>query len=423
MAANSVVAGVLIARYLGADSLGVYLVLATAIQILIQIGGCGLHMTINYLTAGQPEKLIPAGVNAIGFGVISGCICAGFLWIMSPGLLPGVPADLTLVGLVVVPFQVVTTMVISLFFAQGEIKKFNLIDLLNQSFVLVNAITALVILGGGLWLLVSLNALAGVVVAVIALSLFYAYASRRFPERRWTGDRKLMGSMLRYSSRGFILWISTLLIYRFDLMIVNYFRGSTEAAVYAVATQCTMFLLLLPNVVSFVLQARVAATQDAGGEFTARVARHTSLILFVACLVTVPGALAVAAVYGPGFEKLPLLCWILLPGIFLVGVQSVISQYFVGTGMPMFLAVAWVLTLVLSILMNLAAVPRFGAVGAAVVSSICYASISVAIFYFFHQKTGLGGRAILFPHVHELRQLQKLLKAEAHDQNADRNIG
>ena len=410
MTANSVVAGVLVARLLGADSLGAFLVLTTAIQILIQISGFGLHIANTYFTARDIKKLPAAATNSLLFAVLSGGICAGLLLALSKYAMPGVGIELAAVGLAAVPFQLITGYFLNLFLAHGEIGRFNFIDLANQSFVLLNALLALVLIGGGLWLLVSLNTFAAIAMAAVSIAMLYRFARVKVPTKRWRPDMSLLSEMLGYSAKGFLLWMSVFLLYRLDLLIVNYFRGAAEAAVYAVATQCTLFLLLLPHAIAQLLQAKVSATLDEGGEFTSRVSRVTVLLMLAACVASVPGAFLVAYIYGPGFETLPALLWILLPGVLFVGVQQIVAQYFLGTGLPFRVAFVWLVALVVSIVANIVIIPRYGAIGAAVVSTICYAAVSVVMFRFFSVATGQRIAELIVPDLADLRQLWSMGK-------------
>lgn len=409
MAANSVIAGVLLARLLGAESLGTYLVLSVAVQVLIQISGFALHLGNTYFVSRTPEKLIPIAVNSALFAVLSGGVCAAIVLVFVGVLLPGVSRELAFVGLLAIPFQLITSYVMNLFLVQGEVTKFNSVDLANQSFVLINAIVVLLIIGGGVPLLVTLNTATSIAMTIVVAAMFYRSASARFPEATWRGDASIISPMLRYSLKGFVLWVSTFLVYRLDLTIVNYFRGTAEAGVYAVATQCTLFLLLIPHAISHLLQVRVSATQDEGGGFSCRVARNTSVLLFAACLVSVPGAFLISAVYGPGFSDLPVQLWILLPGVYLLGIQLVLSQYFIGTGMPLFLPMTWVATLVLNVVLNLFIVPGYGARGAALASTICYTGISLVVLVLFKARTVHSLRSILVPTLAEIRSIPGML--------------
>ncbi len=409
MAANSVIASVLVARLLGAESLGIYLVLSATVQLLIHVSGFALYFANTYFVARSPEKLIPIAVNSAFFAILSGGVCVSIVLVFVRGLLPGIPLELAFIGLVSVPFQVMTMYALNLFLAKGEMTRYILVDLVNQSSAMIGAVVVLLVVGGGIRLLIPVNTGAAILMTIVAAAMFYRSASAQFPGVRWRIDAGLIAPMMRYSLKGFVLWASTLLVYRLDLLVVNYFRGAAEAGVYAVATQCTLFLLMLPHVISHLLQARVAATQDEGGDFSCRVARNTSLLLFTACLLSVPGALLVSAVYGPGFSDLPVQLWILLPGVYLMGVQLVISQYFMGTGIPVFLPIAWLTTLTMNIALNLVLVPVYGARGAAVVSAICYAGISFVVFTLFKIKMHHSLRSMLVPSAAEIRSIPSLL--------------
>ena len=413
MAANSVLAGILVARLLGAESLGALLVLNVTVAAVIQFSGFSLFAANTYFTAEDHGLLVPAAVNGVFFAILSGIVCSLILWLCSPYFLPGVPSGLVIIGLLGVPFQLITIILTNLFLARGEVKKFNFLDLLNQSFVLINAIAVLLFWGGGLWMLVSFNAATSAVVMLLTVILFIRYIHKQSPETTWSGDLGLLRRMVKYAFKGHILWISMILVYRLDLLVVNYFRGAAEASVYAVATQCTLFLLLLPNAVSHILQMRVATTQDEGGTFTSLVARHTSLILGAACLVSVPGSLLLTKVYGPAFADLSVQIWLLLPGVFFVGVQVVLAQYFVGTGLPILLPISWVATLMLNASLNIAIVPVYGARGAAVVSTICYTLVFVIVFAFFKWRTGHGLREVLLPRSDEFRRMRAMLNPKA----------
>lgn len=405
MAANSVVAGVLVARLLGAESLGAYLVLTVAVQSLIHVSGFSLHIANTYFTARDVNKLPVAGVNSVLFGIISGGVCTAIFLLFSRSALPGVPFELAVVGLAAVPFQIVTIYFLNLFLAHREIGRFNFIDLANQSFVLLNAVVALVLIGGGLSLLVSLNTLAAIAMALISGAMLYRFASVKVAGASWKPDLSLLREMLAYSAKGYLLWMSMLLLYRVDLLVVNYFKGAAEAAVYAVATQCTLFLLLLPQAISQLLQAKVAADRDEGGEFTCRVSRVTTVLMFAACIASIPGAYLVAFIYGPGFERLPHLLWLLLPGVLFVGVQQVVAQYFLGTGLPLKAALTWLAALLTNILANILVVPTHGATGAAVVSTLCYIAVSIVMFAFFTKTTGRRITELIIPDPSDLRKL------------------
>jgi Na+-driven multidrug efflux pump len=78
---------------------------------------------------------------------------------------------------------------------------------------------------------------------------------------------------------------------------------------------------------------------------------------------------------------------ILLPGVYLVGLQSVLVQHFNAIGLPKTVPVFWIVTLFINIVLVFVLVPRFGARGAATASTISYSLISVLVTSYFLSNT------------------------------------
>ena len=393
MAANSVVSGIIVARWLGAEGLGALAVLNVALNTDMQIGNLGVSTANTYFIAQDNKLAATAAVNSGIFALLSGGALALGLWLCAawqPGLLAHLPGKLVAIAVIALPFQLATLLGINLFLVLGRLREFNALDLLNQSFVIINAVLALVLLRGDLWTLISFNAAAGVGVGLFTCGLLYRYLSgeREETRGRWRIDLARLRETLRYALKGHILWVATLLVWRVDVLLVAHWRGAAEAGVYAVATQFTLFLLLLPNAVSHLMLARLAATQENAAAFTCQAARHTAALMLLVCMGSVPLSYALPLLYGPAFAEVPRLVWLLLPGVFFMALQAVLVQYFVGTGLPRKIPALWVLTLVLNVGLNCWLVPNRGASGAALVSTVTYTFICLAVWLCFRRKTG-----------------------------------
>jgi O-antigen/teichoic acid export membrane protein len=196
--------------------------------------------------------------------------------------------------------------------------------------------------------------------------------------------------MIRYGIKFHVSILAGAIIFRADLLVVNHFRGADEAGVYSVATQFGMLLMLLPSVIATLLFPRVTAEQDARGETTALVTRYTALITFFCCLAAVPFSFLLPLIYGSAFTSATPLLLILLPGVYLVGIESVLVQHFNALGVPRAIPVYWVVTLVANLLLVFYLVPRLGAQGAAIASTLSYALIFALVARHFLAATGLS---------------------------------
>ena len=390
MVASSVGTGMIVARWLGADGLGTYAALSVASGTAIQIGGAGLTAANIYFISRDHEKLKPVFGNAVVFALVGGSALAIALVALAsfaPALFVGIPLRFVAITAAIIPFQLLVLFGLNVFLARGRVGTFNLLDAIGQSLVLINAVLTLVIAGAGLVYLLSLNTAVGVGMGFLISWLVYRHVALYQGSAQQT-DVRLFGSMMRYGLKFNVSMASTMLVFRVDLLIVNYFRGAAEAGVYSVATQGGLLLMLLPNVIGSLLFPRVASMRDLSGEFTAVVTRHTAFLLAIAVLLAIPGAFVLPYLYGARFSDAPVQLLILLPGVYLMGLEMVLVQHFVGTGLPAAIPVFWVTTLFFNIALNLMIVPAFGARGAAMVSTLSYSLIFALVFIYFRAKTG-----------------------------------
>jgi O-antigen/teichoic acid export membrane protein len=109
--------------------------------------------------------------------------------------------------------------------------------------------------------------------------------------------------------------------------------------------------------------------------------------MLLCCLAAVPLSLLLPIVYGPVFSDATTLLLILLPGVFFIGLQSVLVQHFNAMGLPKTVPVFWVVTLVINLVMVFLMVPRYGARGAAWASTISYSLISFLMIGYFLVET------------------------------------
>lgn len=409
MTANSVIAGVIVARWLGAEGLGELAVLNVTVATVVQVSSAGLPSANTYFISKDRSLLAPTALNSLVFALSAGSLLAFALTMLAmwrPGLFSSISPQLVGIAAVSIPFQLITLLGLNVFLALGRIDRFNLLDLAGQSFVLVNALLAVVILSRGLWTLVSLNTAASVLVGIVVVWLIGREALRQ----KKTGahllpSARLFAEMLRYGVKFHVSILAGMLIFRADLLVVNHFRGAAEAGVYAVASQVGMMLMLLPGVIATLLFPRISAAEDAGGHLTCVVSRHTAFVMLVICLLMIPTSFVLPLLYGAAFADVSTQLLILLPGVYLIGLESVLVQHFNAVGLPLAIPLFWVATLVVNIALVFALVPVYGARGAAVASTATYAMIFTLVALYFRARTRRKLSEALLPSAGEVREL------------------
>src|SRR4051794_26967339 len=143
MLINSVAAGIIVARLLGAEGFGQLAVINVAVSTIVQLASAGLPSANTYFIAQDKSRYSAAAINSFLFALIVGGILALGLTGLSlwrSSWFGFIPSRLIGIAAVSIPFQLVTLVGLNIFLAVGRVERFNLLDLAGQSFVLVNAI-------------------------------------------------------------------------------------------------------------------------------------------------------------------------------------------------------------------------------------------------------------------------------------------
>src|SRR5260370_3969173 len=184
---SSVAAGIIVARWLGAEGVGQLGVINVSVATIVQLGSVGLPSANTYFIARDRNHLASAAINSLLFSFVVGSVLAlglAELATLHPGWFGFVSPQLIGIAAISIPFQLLAFIGLNIFLVLGQIRQFNLLDLIGQSSVLLNSLLALVILHRSLGMLVSLNTGASVVVSLI-IAVLLVSSARKLRER-WT---------------------------------------------------------------------------------------------------------------------------------------------------------------------------------------------------------------------------------------------
>ena len=205
-------------------------------------------------------------------------------------------------------------------------------------------------------------------------------------------DLRLARAMLGY---GFRIYVATLLafaILRVDLLLVNAYLGEREAGLYSVVAALAQGMYVIPAVVGVNLFPRVA--RGGPDEMSAGVFRSFFLLYAAFCALTVPLApLAIRVLFGPEYDDAVVLYWWLVPGIFSLGMLTVLSHHFAGRGFPLEAVLVWFVGLAVNLAMNVMLLDAYGTWIASLSSSVAYTILLLLHVRMFARDVG-GYRAL-----------------------------
>ena len=283
--------GVIVARWLGDEGFGTYAVLSVMVALAVQIGSAGLPSANTFFLARDRTTLGPIFANALVFGLVVGSILAvgvlGLNW-LRPSVFGKVSTQLVAVAAVSIPFQLLILLGLNILLAIDRIRQLNLFDALLPAWVLANAVVVLIVLRERLFTLVSANTVAAIVLGLLLALYIGREVSKLKQSRKARVDLQLLKAMLRYGVKFYVSIMAGAIIFRADVLIVNRFRGPAEAGVYAVASQFSFLLLMLPGVIATLLFPRVASSQDETRRIRRAGDATYDLVMMLMCFAAAP---------------------------------------------------------------------------------------------------------------------------------------
>jgi O-antigen/teichoic acid export membrane protein len=384
------VATVVVARSLGPGGRGVFYVALGLTLILAQLGTIGLGVANTYVAA-------QAHANARRLTWISlfAAACIGSILIFGgfalhelfPDALPNLTATDLSLALAAVPAALAAVYLQGILVGLGRMVPYNAVEVVQALGTLVGLVIGFKLLGfgptGGLAVMVAGFYFAGLTYAAILLVISP-------PSPRGAASTSALRRMVVFSLKIYGASLCMFLLLRLDTLLVNAYLGKDEAGYYSAATAVADAVMVLPVVIGLNLLPRIA--RDGGWKPTAEIFSGVALIYGLVCLISVllagPG---IELLFGTAFEPAVSLYYWLAPGVFCLGMTSILANHFAGRGMPLAAVLIWVPGLVLNVGLNIAFLESEGTYVASLASSIGYAVVLGLAVVLFAREAGSAG--------------------------------
>jgi O-antigen/teichoic acid export membrane protein len=366
-------AGVVLARSLGATVRGQYGAITAWYGLCLIVGELGLGAATTYFVARMPDRgadvvattrLTLTGTGALA--LVAGLAAAPLL---SHGSAEMVSGYRLMFACCLVAF-VGAAFVFSL--QAIDLPRWNLVRLTQPGTYLV----AILILHYGHWLSLSTAMLAlGASLAAQAALAYGLGAGLGLVRGRY--DRQLRPGLLRYGAGQVSALLPALFVARLDQLVMSVTIPAAALGQYAVAASVTTLATPLVSALGYVAFPRLASRRlpSAGDARLRRLALRSSFTLAAAgaTVLVVTAPWLVPLVFGPAFHGSVRLVWLLAPaGVFLACGQ-VCGDLLRGDGRPGAVARAQWAAAILTVVLLALLLTRFGASGAAVATTLATA--------------------------------------------------
>ena len=386
----TIAGSVVVARSLGPEGRGHLAVAAVVLGMAVQFGSLGLPAATVHFIAKQPFDLPRVLGNGLAVAFVIGAMLSviGFPLIESVLGRPLVSQSLSTPVRLAIPIGLLAAILQSALVGVQRIRSLNGIDVGGRvgSFVAILA----------LFWASAVNEVS-VFLVTLTISIMSVVWSFRIVGKaaQIASSLSLLSQELGYGRKAYLATLFAYLVQRFDLVMVEAYRGSIAAGHYSVAVTLTDLLNMLPATVGMLLFPRLSAIEDPYRRFhvTRRYALGLLAVFAPLCIVTLLAASPIVTIaFGDQFSPAVTSLRVLAIATLLLGVNTVFSNHLAALGYPWFVVHTWALGTVANVILNLVAIPRFGIEGAAAVSLVTYAAItSATILYCFYREGRLTG--------------------------------
>ncbi len=358
----------LTARWLGPEGRGVVVVITTWAALVAGIAHLSLGQVLVHRAANNAGKdWIGPALGAVGsitaIASVIGWVAVALLYFLfEDQLFSGIPGVALAVGLGALPFLIWEQYGSALLSIIGRIRTYNLAQIVGRSLGLLLLVVTIKPLGFGIYGFLIAFICAQIVVASAGVTVLVRHAGQRLQ-----GGLQAIGGLVRDGLKLHLNAIGVLLFSGVDILMLQYFLGPAEAAVFQLPMQLFLALLLVPQAAQLALQSRVASLNRV--EFWREHRLIMALIIggmsLVAMALWLLAPWIVTFVGGEDFAVSAPVFRILLMGVpwacfnTLMAIQWIMRGYFYQASL------VTLVTGSINCLLNLALIPSFGAVGAA----------------------------------------------------------
>ncbi len=369
-----------VARVLGPEGNGQYAVSILLPALLIQFMNLGIpSANVVYIGSGTVNaKVATVASWSLSLMVAAAGVAIGLIaiFLLNTTVFSDVPALYVIVALLGFPPALHTAFSLSILHGSKSFGRFNVLGVVQPAITVSAGIVALLVFEAGVFGAIGAYTAGQFVAGLVATVLVRQLTGKLLARRRLTDVLTHIRRAFGYGWKAHLSNITTFLSYRLDILLLNSLAGTGVAGLYVVAVRIVEQLWILSAPISTVLLPSMAAWNLTGDRFpgrTASLARITLMFSLPAALVlALLSPLLVPAVFGEAYrDSVPPLL-VLLPGIILMAAGRITSNDIASRKRPELNLYVALATLISNIGLNVLWIPRHGALGAAMATSLSY---------------------------------------------------
>lgn len=276
---------------------------------------------------------------------------------------------------------------VNLFVGQQNIKMFNLYTILQQIVHILFIVVIVYVIN-----ITSVSAYFTAQISCLAVlfvvSTFQVLKKCKFSNVSFS--KQIRNKLFDYGWKIQLSSFLQFLNYRLSFYFLEYFKGIVSVGVFSIGIAFSEAIWTVSKSLSIILYADVVNNKNANDAL-----EKTKISLKVSFLITllfIFGILLIPSqfymfVFGKDFHQTKQITLLLSPGILAIAVSNIIGYYFAGINKLRILNLKSLIGLIFTVISSFFIIPKWGIVGACIITSVSYCLSSGVLFWGFYQMT------------------------------------
>lgn len=403
---------IILARWLGPEGKGIYSLAVLVPWMIFWFGSLGIGVSTIYY-AGQKKY---SNLQIVSNSLFIAVIIIGLVAVLYFPLLPFISkslvknVDLGLLGIsfFIFPVVLITSCLAGVPQGLQQIKEVSTIDILktltNLGFIVLFVVLLKMSIRG---------AVVATLVSFLAGLLLAVFLVLRISPIRIQMDLRIIKDLVGYGMKGHIGTVVQFFNYRLDMFLINLFLTTASVGIYSISVLIAELIWYIPGAVSRVLFPRISSSDvKTANQFTPQVCRTT--LFMTVCLsgvLLLIGRPLILIAFGEQFLPSLIPLQILLPGIIALSIAKVLSSDLAGRGKPLYPTYTAMISLVVTVILDLSLIPKLGVPGAALASTLAYSTSAVILSIIYSRLSGNRFLSFLWIRKQDLITFRNLVKS------------
>lgn len=371
----------------GSDGKGMISMVVADLTIISFISNIFVGSSVTYFASKYKTEQI----------LLYGYIWSAIVGILVPlilGFSHGLGYTPYLIGLSVLSALLTTN--INLFVGQQNIKMFNLYTILQQAIHILFLVIIIYLID-----LKSVNAYfiaqMGCFGILFLVSFFQVLKKCQLSNINFSP--KIRKSLFAYGWKIQLSSFFQFLNYRSSFYFLEFYRGIASVGVFSVGVAFSEAIWAVSRSLSVVLYSDIVNSDDRHeGIQKTKISLRISFavtLAFLICVIILPSGFY-TMIFGKDFQQTKQIILLLSPGILAIAVSNIVGFYFAGINKLRILNVKSIIGFLFTLISSIFVIPRWGILGACVITTISYCLSSGILLWKFYQMTPFHLSDLLF---------------------------